>query len=143
MTDTEKPTIQEIERGQTPLDADELLLQSLGYKQVNKTSVPPASIHIPLGPPSIHFRLFQFRHCLFMLFGSVRPDTHVGGRHDRRGLDGRHLGLGDHRPADDDGRLVARRNLQCVSDHGRFVLLGVASGHLALGALGLLGDGLV
>ncbi|KAG1588445.1 hypothetical protein G6F48_005261 [Rhizopus delemar] len=33
MTDTEKPTIQEIERGQTPLDADELLLQSLGYKQ--------------------------------------------------------------------------------------------------------------
>lgn len=38
MSDTEKPTIKEIERGQANLDADELLLQSLGYKQVNKTS---------------------------------------------------------------------------------------------------------
>lgn len=78
-----------------------------------------------------------------MLLCSVRPDAHVGRRHDRRGLDGRHLGLGDHGPADDDGRLVSGRNLQCVSYHGRLVLLGVTTGHLELGAFGLLGDGLV
>lgn len=58
MSDTEKPTIKEIERGQANLDADELLLQSLGYKQVNKTSFLPCFYSHPLGPPSIHFSLF-------------------------------------------------------------------------------------
>lgn len=35
MSDTEKTSIKEIEHGQPPLNADEALLQSLGYKQVN------------------------------------------------------------------------------------------------------------
>lgn len=61
MSDTEKTSIKKIEHGQPPLDADEALLQSLGYKQVNTLTILHVAlilIQTCIGSKSIHLCIF-------------------------------------------------------------------------------------